>query len=68
MENKVFLLIGESESKKLDVIRRWDKLPDQEDFYAIVNSNKATYKRFMLMEDLLFVEGEYDSSLEDWEI
>lgn len=65
MESKLYLLLGETYEYKRDVIRSWTRLPHQSEIDALVAKHNGTYVRFVVMEDILFIEGDGPKS-DDW--
>ncbi len=58
MDDKLYVFIGrENSNDQLVILESWSKQPTQDTIDALVKKYYDRYKKFALMTDMLFIEG-----------
>lgn len=60
---KLYVLVGQNSDTSYTILASWSKLPTQEAIDTITTKTFDKYRKFAVMEDILFIEGsEEDTS------
>lgn len=59
---KLFILLGEESNTKLTVLASWDRLPTQDAIDKLKEKHHHQFIRFIIAQDILFMEGGYEES------
>jgi len=64
---KCYVFLGQNpNSNDLVLIAFWSKLPSQSVIDTLIDKLNEKYSRFVLTEDILFIEGRGEPDTQDW--
>lgn len=64
---KCYALLGQNpNTNELVLLASWSKLPSQSVIDTLLDKLSNTYSRFVLTEDILFIEGRGEPDTQDW--
>lgn len=57
-----YILLGLTSTNTTKLLNLWEKSPTQDQLDAAIANDKGNYMQFILMKDILFIEGSQSKS------